>query len=386
MIKIKAQKLNINMTKQDIFKELTNNIKNLKDKNLYRDLEKSESTSEIIIKRNNQQYISFACNDYLGLSHNFWVKKSAIEAIKKYGVGSRASRFITGNNILYEKLEKKIAQFYQADSSIIFSSGYSTAIGIIPALVGEGDLVVADKLIHSCLLDGIKLSMAKLIRFNHNDINHCEKILTENYQKYQKILIISENIFSMDGDCGKIDELLKLSKKYSAVLLTDDAHGVKNNLVKDKLHIQMGTLSKGFGGLGGFVVGNKIIIEYLLQFAKSLKYSTALPPAILASSLQAFKLAKNQKLAEKSLANAQYFCQLMNMPKPQSSIVVIIIGDDKKTLLIAKKILANGYIVGAIRYPTVPKNSSRLRLTFSSSHQKKHIKKFAEIIKNILKI
>jgi 8-amino-7-oxononanoate synthase len=373
------------MIKQDIFKELTDNIKNLQDKNLYRDLEKSESTSEIIIKRNNQQYISFACNDYLGLSHNSLLKKSAIEAIKKYGVGSRASRFITGNNILYEKLEKQIAQFYQADRSIIFSSGYSTAIGVIPALVGEGDLVIADKLIHSCLLDGIKLSMAKLIRFNHNDINHCEKILTENYQKYQRILIISENIFSMDGDCGKIDELLKLSKKYSAVLLTDDAHGVKNNPVKDKLHIQMGTLSKGFGGLGGFVVGNKIIIEYLLQFAKSLKYSTALPPAILASSLQAFKLAKNQKLAEKSLANAQYFCQLMNMPKPQSSIVVIIIGDNKKTLQISKKILAKGFIIGAIRYPTVPKNSSRLRLTFSSSHQKKHINKLTEIIKSLLK-
>jgi 8-amino-7-oxononanoate synthase len=372
------------MEKIDFLEILSNNIKDLKSKNLYRTLVDSETISSIIITRNNKKYISFACNDYLGLSHNKLVKKSAIQTIEKYGVGSRASRFITGNNILYQKLEKEIAKFYQADKTIIFTSGYLTAIGVIPALVGEGDLIIADKLIHSCLLEGAKLSKAKLFRFNHNDINHCEQLLIENHQNYQKILIISENIFSMDGDRGKIDKLLKLAKKYSAILLTDDAHGILANPLKDQLHIQMGTLSKGFGGLGGFVVGNKIIIEYLSQFAKSLKYSTALPPAILASSLTAFKLAKNQKLAKKSLANAQYFCQLMNLPKPQSSIVVIIIGDDKKTLQIAKKILANGYIVGAIRYPTVPLNTSRLRLTFSANHHKKDIKKLAEIIKNIL--
>lgn len=368
------------MGKIDILKQLSNNIEYLKSKNLFRSLEDYEAISPIILKTKKQQFISFACNDYLGLSHNAKIKKSAILAIENYGVGSRASRFITGNNIIYKKLEKQIAEFYKAEKAIIFASGYSTAIGIIPALVGEGDLVVADKLIHSCLLDGIKLSMAKMIRFNHNDIEHCQKILNENHQKYRKILIISENIFSMDGDCGKIDELLKLAKKYSAILLTDDAHGILANPLKDQLHIQMGTLSKGFGSLGGFVVGNKIIIEYLLQFAKSLKYSTALPPAILASSLTAFKLAKNQKLAKKSVANAQYFCELMKMPKPQSSIVVIIIGDDKKTLQIAKKILAKGFIVGAIRYPTVPFKTSRLRLTFSATHKKKDVKKLAEII------
>ena len=322
------------MEKIDILKQLTNNIEDLKSKNLFRILENSEVISSYTIKRKSRKYISFACNDYLGLSQNSQVKKSAIKAIENYGAGSRASRFITGNNIIYKKLEKQIAEFYKADKALVFATGYSTAIGIIPALVGEGDLVIADKLIHSCLLDGIKLSLAKLIRFNHNDIDHCQKILQENQQKYRKILIISENIFSMDGDCGKIDELLKLAKKYSAILLTDDAHGILANPLKDQLHIQMGTLSKGFGSMGGFVVGNKIIIEYLLQFAKSLKYSTALPPAILASSLTAFKLAKNQKLAKKSVANAQYFCELMKMPKPQSSIVVIIIGNDKKTLQI----------------------------------------------------
>jgi len=373
------------MEKIDILKQLSNNIEYLKSKNLFRSLEDYEAISPIILKRKKQQFISFACNDYLGLSHNAKVKKSAILAIENYGVGSRASRFITGNNVIYKKLEKQIAEFYKAEKAIIFASGYSTAIGVIPALVGEGDLVVADKLIHSCLIDGIKLSMAKMIRFNHNDIEHCQKILSENHQKYRKILLISENIFSMDGDCGKINELLIIAKKYSAILLTDDAHGISINTIKDQLHIQMGTLSKGFGSLGGFVVGNKIIIEYLIQFAKSLRYSTALPPSILASSLMAFKLAKNQKLAKKSLANAEYFCQIMNMPKPQSTIVPIIIGDEKRTLLIAQKILSKGFIVGAIRYPTVPLNTSRLRLTFSASHQKKQIKQLALIIKQQLK-
>jgi 8-amino-7-oxononanoate synthase len=185
-----------------------NEIESLKKQNLYRKISESQVLSSNLIRKNNKNLISFACNDYLGLSHNSALKKSAILAIKKYGVGARASRYITGNNILYKKLEKALAKFYKNDDSLVFVSGYSCAIGVVKSLVGEGDLIIADKLIHACLIDGAQLSQAKFIRFNHNNIEHCKQILQENRHQYKKCLILTETIFSMDGDVGKITELL----------------------------------------------------------------------------------------------------------------------------------------------------------------------------------
>jgi 7-keto-8-aminopelargonate synthetase-like enzyme len=188
----------------------------------------------------------------------------------------------------------------------------------------------------------------------------------------------------MDGDVGKITELLNLAIQFDAILLSDDAHGLGQNIEPHSRHLQMGTLSKAFGSLGGFVVGDKILIEYLRQFARSAIYSTALPPAILASSLQALKIISKKNLAEKSIENAQYFCQLMDLPQPESSIVIIQIGESKKTVDIAKKVAEKGFLIGAIRPPTVPKNQARLRLTFSSSHRKSDIRKLVKILQNIL--
>jgi 8-amino-7-oxononanoate synthase len=361
-----------------------NDIESLKKQNLHRKLSDNQALSSNIIRKNNKNLISFACNDYLGLSHNSSLKKSAILAIKKYGVGARASRYITGNNILYGKLEKALAKFYKNDDSLVFVSGYSCAIGVIKALVGEGDLIIADKLIHACLIDGAQLSQAKFIRFNHNNIEHCKQILQENRHQYKKCLILTETIFSMDGDVGKITELLNLAKEFDTILLSDDAHGLGQNIEPHSRHLQMGTLSKAFGSLGGFVVGDKILIDYLRQFARSAIYSTALPPAILASSLQALKIISKKNLAQKSIENAQYFCQLMNLAQSESSIVIIQIGDSKKTVEIAKKVARSGFLIGAIRPPTVPKNQARLRLTFSSSHRKNDIQKLAKILQKIL--
>lgn len=358
-----------------------NDIESLKKQNLFRKLSETQVLSSNVIRKKNKNLISFACNDYLGLSHNSSLKKSAILAIKKYGVGARASRYITGNNILYGKLEKALAKFYKNDDSLIFSSGYSCAIGVVKALVGEGDLIIADKFIHACLIDGAQLSQAKFMRFDHNNLEHCKQILQKNRHQYKKCLIVTETIFSMDGDVGKIAELLNLAEEFDAILLSDDAHGLGQNILPHSRHLQMGTLSKAFASLGGFVVGDKILIEYLRQFARSAIYSTALPPAILASSLQALKIISKKNLAQKSLENAQYFCQLMNLPKPESSIVIIKIGDSKKTVDIAKKIAENGFLIGAIRPPTVPKNQARLRLTFSASHRKNDIKKLAKKMK-----
>ncbi|MBU6339766.1 MAG: 8-amino-7-oxononanoate synthase [Rickettsiales bacterium] len=403
-------------------------VKNIKEKNLYRQLVESDVISAAEIKRGKQKYISFCSNDYFALSQNKLVKKAAIEAIKKYGAGAGASRYVTGNNSLYTKLEKQISSMKNADEAIVFSSGYASAIGVIPALVDEGDLIVADRLIHSSLIDGAKLSNAKLIRFLHNDISHAKKILAENRSKFKKCLIITETVFSMDGDVSEVEELLKLANEFDAILISDDAHGLFLNgenqgrnkcrtgsetqsshsckvttegedWVSDPVlykilkqvqddgvvgsYLQLGTFSKAVGSLGGYVAGDKVLIDYLRNFAKSQIYSTALPPAVLAASLASLKIIAKKNLGKKALENATYFCELMNLPKPESAIVPIIIGDNKKTLDIASKVKEKGFLISAIRPPTVEAGKARLRITFSSEHKKQQIKKLVKILTKI---
>jgi len=362
-------------------------LKVLKKSNLYRQLKVFDNINCEVIGYNNkktaEKYISFASNDYLGLSQNKLVKETAIKAIEKYGCGAGSSRYITGNNQLYVELEKQLASFKKADEAIVFSSGYACAIGVIPALVGEGDLVVADKFIHSCLLDGIKLSSAKLIRFNHNNLEHCQKILEQNRHNFKKCLLVSETVFSMDGDLGKISELLNLAKQFQALFLSDDAHGLGlDNFKKNQFsnyHLQMGTLSKAFGVMGGYICGEKKIIDYLRNFARSQIYSTALPPSVLGGAIISLKIIKKQQLAKKALANAQFFCELMNLPIAESAIVIINLKTSKQAIAIAKNILKQKIIIASIRPPTAI--TPRLRITFSANHTKLKIKKLAEILK-----
>jgi 8-amino-7-oxononanoate synthase len=409
-------------------------IQSQKEKNLYRSLAKSDAVAATTIRRGAKKLTSFCCNDYLALSQNSQVKNAAIAAIKKFGVGARASRYVTGNNSLYEKLEKQIAKMKNCSDSIVFSSGYAAAIGVVPALVSEGDLILMDRLMHSSAIDGAKLSGARLMRFFHNDVSHAKKILQENRRKFKKCLIVTEAVFSMDGDLGEVFELLKLAQEFDAILLSDAAHDLflKNglqvrprredgvtilgevttvgkvtnifpcHLAQDCHHgrhltqdchpvfttgssdlenyLQLGTLSKAVGTLGGYVAGDKILINYLRNFAKSAIYSTALPPAILAASLTSLKIIEKKNLGQKALENAQYFCELMNLPKPESAIVPIILGENKKTLAAAKKLEERGFLVSAIRPPTVEAGKARLRITFSSAHKKSQIKKLAQVL------
>ncbi len=385
-------------------------IESLKEKTLYRKLVESDVTYKNLI--------SFASNDYFGLSQNAAVKKAARDAIKKYGVGSGGSRYITGNNSLYTKLEKEIARIKKCDEAIVFSSGYACAIGVIPALVCDGDLIVADRLIHTSLIDGAKLSGARMMRFLHNDVEHARRILAENRSKFKKCLILTETVFSMDGDLGKIEELLKLAEEFDAILASDAAHdlflqdssheggeesqepSLRDSSLKLGMpsagikHLKLGTLSKAVGTLGGYVAGEQILIDYLRIFAKPVIYSTALPASILAASIASLKIIENKNLGKnlgksigkKVLKNAEYFCDLMGLPKPQTAIVPIILGDNQRVVKIAAKLEELGFLISAIRPPTVEKNKARLRITFSSEHKKNQIKKLAEILSKTLKI
>ncbi len=360
-------------------------LKNQKEKNLYRSLVSSDVVNATTICRGKKNLISFSSNDYFGLSQNLAVKNAAIAAIKKFGVGSGASRYVTGNNSLHRKLEKQISKIKNCDEAIIFSSGYASAIGVIPALVCEGDLIVADRLIHSSLIEASKLSGAKLMRFQHNEILHARQILSENRSKFKKCLIVTETVFSMDGDVGEVEELLKLANEFDCILVSDAAHDlflkVKTKISEPKL-LQLGTFSKAVGSLGGYACGDSILIDYLRNFAKSQIYSTALPACVLAASIASLKIISKKNLGKKALENANYFCELMNLPKCNSAIVPIILGESKKTLAVAKKLEERGFLVSAIRPPTVEVGKARLRITFSAEHKKNQIKKLAKNLKN----
>lgn len=391
-------------------KDFQEKLLNLKAKNLYRQP-----------KADNGALLNFCSNDYLGLAQNRAVKNAATKAIEQYGVGAKASRYVFNDNPFAKKLETKLAKLKNCDAAMVLGSGYLSGVGIIPALVGEGDLIIADKLIHSSLLDGCKLSGAKLVRFKHNDLEHCKEILQKmrGYHppleggsqsliagRGQKCLIITETVFSMDGDLGKVAELLKLAKKYNCLILTDDAHGlgiIKQNYQKYDYHLQCGTLSKAAGGYGGYVCGSNLMINYLRNFCKPSIYSTALPASVLAANLKAIEIISKDKSLDKkakgvkALENAQYFLDLINLPlregkifgfpkilggvkKTQSTIIPIIIGNTAKTLAISKKLKQNGFLISAIRPPTVEAGKARLRITFCSNHKKSDIKKLAELI------
>ena len=374
-----------------IYKKKLSDIENLSQKrHIVNTIRKNNS----LVTRNKKKLISFSCNDYLGLSQNSEVIEAGIRAIKKYGAGSGASRLVSGNNFLYDKLEQLLASFKNGEAACVFGSGYLTNTGVIPALTTNKDLLIFDELSHSSTNIGIKLSRSKAIKFKHNDMNHVEELLKQHRKKYISCFLLSEGVFSMDGDRGKIKELAYLANKYDASIILDDAHGFgvlgkgrgsqyELNPIPEIL-IQIGTLSKAIGSYGGFVVAPKAIIELLQNKARSLIYTTALPPSILASAIKSLEIIKRKKtLVNKPLDNAKLFCKLAGLPEPESSIITIILKSENKAIEASELLEKYGYYISAIRPPTVPVNTSRLRLTFSASHQKKDIKNLSKLIKNL---
>lgn len=356
-------------------------VEELQKEQLLRSFSENERHNSARILRNDKELISFCCNDYFGLSQHPVVKQAAIEATEKYGIGSGASRYISGNHPYYDLLEKKLAAYKGTEAALVFGSGYLANIGTIPALVGKGDLIIADKLAHACLLDGAKLSGAKLLRFKHNDIEACRRILETHRQDYQKCLIITETIFSMDGDRAPVSELATIAKQHDSWLLTDDAHGIGVLEPHPEVPLQIGTLSKGLGSYGGYLCASQKVIDYVRNKARSAIFSTALPPATVAAAIASLEiLEKEPERAENALENAQYFTKLMGLEQAQSTIVPYIVGDERTALDLAKKLEEAGFLVSAIRPPTVPKGTARLRFTFSSEHSRDSIENLSRIL------
>ena len=359
---------------------LAQKIAGLDAQHRLRQLQDTARDEGVRVRRGGRELVSFSCNDYLGLRSHPHVLAASASAT---AAGAGASRLVTGNLPLYRQLEAALATQKKSEAALVFGSGYLANIGTIPALVGAGDLIVADKLIHACMIDGAKLSGAKLLRFAHNDVAHASTLLEANRGQYKNCLIMTESVFSMDGDLAPLAELQVMCKKYDAWLLLDDAHGLQELPIQPD--VLVGTLSKAAGSYGGFVCGSAELIAYLQSAARSLVFSTGLPPAVLAASLAALPLM-TAELSETALKRARQFTTLIELPEAQSQIVPLVLGSEEAALDAANKLEEAGFLVSAIRPPTVPEGTSRLRFSFSALHTEAEVAALAGAVSKTLQV
>jgi len=344
--------------------------------------------------RNGQELISFCCNDYLGFTHHPTIKKAAKEAIDRYGTGSGASRLITGNHPLLDELEQRLAKLKGTEAACVFSSGYMANIGIIPTFIGPKDIIFADELSHACLRAGAEMSKATFLFFRHNDVDHLKELIATHRSNHENALILTDGVFSMNGDLAPLDLISAIAQENDCWLMTDDAHGI--GVLGDgrgsaycfspvpEIPLQMGTLSKGIGSMGGYICASKDVIDLIKTRARSLIYTTASPPANIASAIAALDIIEQDKeYRERPMQKARLFTRELNLPAPQSPIVPIIVGDTFKVMHYAEQLEENGFLVSGIRPPTVAKGTARLRFTFSSIHQDEDIIRLAHTVREL---
>src|SRR3990170_4895565 len=362
-------------------------LSRLKDAGLYRHMPLIQGPQEPRVTINGREVILLCSNNYLGLANHPKVKDAAIKAIEKYGFGSGASRLVSGNMELHEELEQRIARFKDTEAALVFNSGYHANIGIIPALVGRGDLIFSDKLNHASIVDACILSRAHLIRYPHKDMDALEKLLKKNspLTTHHSPLIITDGIFSVDGDIAPLKELSELADKYKCMLMVDDAHatgvlgskgkGTSEHFGIDNPNIiQMGTLGKALGCFGAYVAGSRKLIDYLINKARSFIYTTSLPPSVCAASILAIDIVENEPQIRQDLWNRVKFFREgikkagIDIMNSETQIIPIFIGKADKAVRISKDLLDKGIFVQAIRPPTVPEGTSRLRITLMANH------------------
>ncbi len=345
------------------------------------------------VEREGRTLLSFCCNDYLGLSQHPMVIAAAKRALDEYGAGAGSAPLVTGTHSLYRELEEKLAAFKGTDAAAIFGSGYLANIGIIPALVGTGDLILADELSHICLLSGTWLSRADFVRFRHNDLDHVRALLAERRGSVRHCLIVTESVFSMDGDQAPLEELSALAAANDVWLMVDDAHGLgvinggkgggyRADGSAIPIDLRMGTLSKAIGGYGGYVCASAPVIDLIKNRARSFIYTTCLPPSVVAGDIAALDIiASDKTLCARPMMLARLFSDAVGLPEPQSVIVPIVVGDETRALAAAETLADQGFQITAMRPPTVPKGTSRLRITFTAMHREEDVLRLAEAMK-----
>jgi 8-amino-7-oxononanoate synthase len=364
----------------------------LERRSLRRALVDTTRVTGIWALRNGRRLLSFCCNDYLNLTHHPAVKEAAIEALRVHGVGSGSSRLVTGNHPLFAELEARLARWKEAEAACVFGSGYLANSGIIPALIGRDDLVLIDELAHACLWAGARLSRASVVAYRHNDVSHLTALLAEQRGRHQRALIATDGVFSMDGDLAPLPALAALAQRHDAWLMSDDAHGLGvvgggrgssfAHGAKADVPLQMGTLSKAIGGYGGYLCASAAVVDLIRNRARTLIYSTGLPPAIVAAAIAALDVIEREPdYAALPVEKAKMFARRAGLPAPASPIVPVVLGEADAALAASRLLEEHGFLVIAIRPPTVPAGTARLRLTFTAQHPDAEIERLADIVR-----
>jgi 8-amino-7-oxononanoate synthase len=378
---------------KDFDLELKRRLDAIRGQNLFRELRRVDSPQGARLKIGGKTFLNFSSNDYLGLANHPALKEAAIRAVENFGAGAGASRLISGSLTPFHQLEEALADFKRAEAALTFSTGYATAIGTICAMLGNDDIVILDKLVHACIVDAAKLSGAKIRVFRHNDPNDLEDKLKwagkvqgpkSKVQSAGHTLIVTESIFSMDGDAAPLREIVALKEKYAAWLMVDEAHATgvigRNGRglaeecgVSGQIEIQMGTLGKALGASGGFICGSRALIDLLVNRARSFIFSTAPVPAAAAAAQAGVEIVQSSEgeAARERIRShvAEFQSQIVNRKSPISgAIIPIILGDETKAVEAAAKLRERGIFVPAIRFPTVARGKARLRVTLTASH------------------
>ena len=354
-----------------------------------------------------RKVINLASNNYLGLCNHPKLREASIAATQKYGVGSGAVRTIAGTMRIHMELEEKIAAFKNVEACVVFQSGFTANAGTVSSILGKDDFILSDELNHASIIDGARLSRAKIKVFRHKDVAHAEQLLQEIANEPGRKLIITDGVFSMDGDIGPVGQLADLAEKYGAIMMVDDAHAsgvlgrngrgsVDHFGAHGRVDVQVGTLSKAIGALGGYVCGSRDLIDYLYHRARPFLFSTSHPPSVAATCIAAFDILENEpQRIERLWENTWYFKQQLTdagfdvggvtTPKSETPITPIIVGDGRRTMEFSKALFDAGVMATGIAFPTVPEGKARVRTIMTSEHTRQEIDQSLEVFVNVAK-
>jgi glycine C-acetyltransferase len=374
---------------------LTEQLNDLKQRGTYFKLRILEDEQGPVCTYDGKKVINLASNNYLGLCDHPKLRETAIAATEKYGVGSGAVRTIAGTMRIHMELEEKIAAFKGVEACVVFQSGFTANAGTVSSILGKEDFILSDELNHASIIDGARLSRAKIKVFRHKDVAHAEELLKEIQHEPGRKLLITDGVFSMDGDIGPVDKLCDLADQYGAIMMVDDAHAsgvlgrngrgsVDHFQCTQRVDVQVGTLSKAIGALGGYVCGSRDLIDYLYHRARPFLFSTSHPPSVAATCIAAFDLLESEpERIERLWANTRYFKQQLTSagfdvggrttPASETPITPILIGDGRKTMEFSKALFEAGVMATGIAFPTVPEGKARIRTIMTSEHTREQI-------------
>jgi len=391
-------------TKNNPTQYISDQLNELRAKGVAPKLRVLEGEQKPVCIFDGREVINLASNNYLGLTTNKALRKAALDAVKRYGVGAGAVRTIAGTMKIHMELEEQIARFKNVEACVVFQSGFTANAGTVSAVLGKEDLIISDELNHASIIDGARLSKATIKVFKHKDVSDCERILQENADFPGKKLIITDGVFSMDGDIAPLPALCDLAEKYSCIMMVDDAHasGVLGRAGRGtvdhfgchgRVHIQVGTLSKAIGAMGGYVAGSRDLVDFLYLRARPFLFSTSHPPATVAACQAAFTLLdspEGEKLVKKLWANTKMFKRELKkrgfqFKASETPIIPIHVGDAAKAYEFSKKVFEAGVFAPAVGYPTVAEGKARLRAIVSATHKREQLLRAADILAEVAK-